>query len=411
MPKDNTGFFLKKSTWSIVKDQLLEGYLPQYFQKVLATHRPVFYVDCFAGKGKFEDGKDGSPRIALKVRDDCLRHTTFSDGKIDMCFIELNHAKELQQNISDYHQNGSPMVISGKYEEQIVGLLTSKKHYNVFLYIDPYGIKALDYRLFNKFSSFGFGSIEMLINVNTFGFFRDACRVLRVDKVQLDEAFSDLDDFIVEYAPTKVDDSEHSKTLLSEIAGGDYWVDIVREYQENRIDGYQAEMRFSTEYKQQLKRIFKYVLDIPIRIKPNQCPKYRMVHVSNHEDGCILMANNMAARKDELFIDIQNKGQLSFLIQTSENEIIGIEEIYCKVEAYLQNNKENIRLNALLASFFTDCGVICKSGDLIEILRMMERSGKIQVNRYPSTTEKTGKPSTFFSERNGKSVIIRWGSS
>ena len=25
--------------------------LTQYFQKVLFTHRPIYYVDCFAGKG------------------------------------------------------------------------------------------------------------------------------------------------------------------------------------------------------------------------------------------------------------------------------------------------------------------------------------------------------------------------
>ena len=35
----------------------------------------LVYVDCFAGKGKFEDGNDGSPLIALKIISECLDST------------------------------------------------------------------------------------------------------------------------------------------------------------------------------------------------------------------------------------------------------------------------------------------------------------------------------------------------
>ena len=33
--------------------------------KILYTRNPLVYVDCFAGKGKFDDGNPGSPLIAL----------------------------------------------------------------------------------------------------------------------------------------------------------------------------------------------------------------------------------------------------------------------------------------------------------------------------------------------------------
>lgn len=36
-----------------------------------------------------------------------------------------------------------------------------------------------------------------------------------------------------------------------------------------------------------------------------------MIHVCDHEDGCFLMAENMQRRKDELFVNIQQNGQLS----------------------------------------------------------------------------------------------------
>jgi len=154
MPKDNKDFFKVKNSWSIIKDRLLDGYLPQYFQKLLITHHPIYYVDCFAGKGKFEDGEDGSPRIALKARDGCLSRTTLEDGTVDTCFIDLNYADELRQNISDFAPNGMPEVISGRYEEKIESLLSKKRGYNVFLYIDPYGIRALDFSLFVKFLTY-----------------------------------------------------------------------------------------------------------------------------------------------------------------------------------------------------------------------------------------------------------------
>ena len=72
MSKDNSDFFKQKNSWSLIKDRLLSGYLAPYMQKVLTTNKKICYVDCFSGKGKFDDGQLGSPLIALKIRDDCL---------------------------------------------------------------------------------------------------------------------------------------------------------------------------------------------------------------------------------------------------------------------------------------------------------------------------------------------------
>ena len=44
MSKDNRDFFKEKKDWSEIKDTLLGAYLKPYFQKVLMTKRPIFYV-------------------------------------------------------------------------------------------------------------------------------------------------------------------------------------------------------------------------------------------------------------------------------------------------------------------------------------------------------------------------------
>ena len=124
MSKDNTNFFKAKNDWSKIKDKLLGCYLTPYFQKVLVTGKPICYIDCFAGKGKFEDGNAGSPLIALQIREDCLGRTTRSNkrGAIQTWFIDMNHAAELTKNINSVSPSyDRPNIISGKYEENIEG--------------------------------------------------------------------------------------------------------------------------------------------------------------------------------------------------------------------------------------------------------------------------------------------------
>lgn len=414
MAKNNANFFKTKNEWSEIKDKLLGCYLVPYFQKILKTRRPIFYVDCFAGKGKFEDGKDGSPLIALSARDECLRLTTSQINKsiaIETNFIDLHYASELKTNIAAYNNDyGCPRVHPGRYEDLILELLKQKAGYNVFLYIDPYGIRALDMALFDKFCSDGFFTFEMLINFNSFGFFRDACRAMKVDYSK-DEAISDLDD-LVEYAPTIVDTSPQSVVLLSRIAGGDYWKNIVVDYNDGKLDGYQAEKRLSTEYKQRLKQSYKYVLDLPICLKAGHRPKYRMIHACNHEAGCFLMAQNMQKRQDEIYYNIQQRGQISFLeLDSTYSQSVGGEwitksEIAEKVSSCLQSVSRDIGITKFISAFVNDYGLLCDFNMIHEILDELQEKGLIQIIRNPNKTP-TGKKTSFWEEKKEQTVTIR----
>ena len=139
MSKRNDDFFTEKKPWSEVKDQLLACYFKPYVAKILHTYKPLVYVDCFAGKGKFDDGNPGSPIIALDIINECLATTTMNRAQISTFFIDLNYANELQDNLKDYPW---ATVISGKYEDNIESILSNNHGNNVFLYIDPYGIKT-----------------------------------------------------------------------------------------------------------------------------------------------------------------------------------------------------------------------------------------------------------------------------
>jgi len=398
MSKNNTTFFKEKKIWSEVKDELLGCYLLPYFTKLRATGKPILYVDCFAGKGKFDDCKDGSPLIALNIIKTIQSQNTQFRTQVSPYFIELNHAVDLRNNTIEYPNAN---IVEGRFEDNIVNILTGKTNFNVFLYIDPYGIKALDCDLFDSISQ-SFNTAELLINLNSFGFIREACRALAVNfREQEQEILSDLE----EYDSSVMQPSDNSVRELNNIAGGAYWQQIVRDYQNNAIDCYAAEKRFSAECKQRLSQSYKYVLDMPIRLKSGQHPKYRMIHATNHHIGCVLMVDNIAKRTDRLFVEIQSAGQLSLLSQNSENEIIDEGEIATKLTESLISLYEFKSFNEFMAEFYTQYGVLCSTSKLSDVLKSLE-GASIEVRRNPENT-KTGKPSKFWTEASKQKLWLR----
>lgn len=397
MSKKNDDFFVEKKLWSKVKDELLGCYLTPYVMKVLNTNKPIAYVDCFAGKGKFDDGNPGSPLIALDIFQKCLAKTKMKGkAKIGATFIDLNYARDLETNLSAYT---GVKIVSGTYEDTIDELLKSKKGCNVFLYIDPYGIKALDCSKFDSFANGQFNTIELLINMNSFGFIREACNVMGT-KFKVDE--SGFFDDLVEYEPTILYTADKSFNDLTKIAGGDYWQEIIKRYKKGEINGYEAEELFSKQYCQRLSKSYKYVLNMPIRMQENQHPKYRMIHATNHPDGCVLMANNICNRW-ELLKDIQNNGQLTLF----SNDYIDQSQINDYVMEHFPKYNSLTSITKAQADFFVKYGVICKSGDVAKILKKLEKDKQLEVMRNPRLTEK-GKPSTFMTESNNQTVFIKW---
>ena len=398
MAKKNDDFFSEKKPWSVVKDELLGCYFKPYVSKILHTYKPLVYVDCFAGKGQFGDGKPGSPLIALDIINQCQEHTTVSGTNIEAIFIDLNYAADLQKNLPSHSWI---KIVPGKYEDNILDILKSKKGYNVFLYIDPYGIKALQCSLFDCFAMGQFNSIELLINMNSFGFIREACHAMGTsfdDK----EIFDDL----VEYAPTKMDASEKSIEELNIIAGGDYWKSIITAYKQNRIDGYMAEAQFAEQYCNRLMKSYKYVLNMPLRIQRNQRPKYRLIHATNHRDGCLLMVDNICNRWESLQ-EIQTSGQVLLWEEDYDNRIFNIDDIEQKVITFFSKLSNWTSLHESLAFFFIEYGPICSTATIKNTLKKLESTGGLQILRKPATT-KNGKPSKFMTEDGKQSVSVRW---
>lgn len=382
MGNNTDDFFDEKKEWSVIKDQVLSCYLKPYFSKIKTTNKPITYIDGFAGAGLFHDGKKGSPLIAYEVAEEVDQNLN-----INYVFVEKKYHEELKENAKELKNT---RIIAGKYEDNIVDLIKQNIGNNVFIYIDPYGIKNMNFSYFEEMNHTLLYSVEFLMNFNSFGFFREGCRLLKV-KCEVEDEFKELN---------KLSGIEH----MNEIAGGTYWQDIIFDYRDGKITAHEAERRFTKQYCDKImnRKLFEYVINIPLRNKPGNPPKYRLIFGTNHIEGVILMNNNMCKRMDELQ-DIQTGCMTSLFAQNSENDIITNDEISKNILPIL-NDKE-IEYNEFLFRYIRQYGVT-KTSMINECLKKFINDGIIEIRREPATTV-TGRKSTFIASGKDKKSYIR----
>ncbi len=270
-----------------------------------------------------------------------------------------------------------------------------------FYTVDPYGIKALNALNFANLSKSGkFRSIEILINFNSYGFFREACRINRIKiKDNLDKIIGDLE----EYDNTPIE----SYDTLTKIIGTNEWIDIIARYSRNKINTFQAEIEIGNLFCNKLREGFRYVLNMPIRMNDEVGTKYRLVHCCNHIDGCLLVANNRYKRSQE---QRQQRfhGQMTFLdydvndLTTNDDDI----KKYLMTRIELRGGNE-IHLSHLIADFFINVGILCNEQKLVSILKELEKESFIKVRRNPEITPSTGKKSDFWHENKEHQIFIR----
>lgn len=383
-------FFANKNKWSEIKDELLGAYLKLYFSKVLMTKQPLCYIDCFAGKGLFDDGAVGSPIIALNQSEEAIKNSSNKSANISCHFIEGKYGNELSYNIGDRNA----IIYSGKYEVEIEDIFKKCIGKNVFLYVDPYGIKSLHFDKFNLVNKYHFNSIELFLNLNSFGFFREGCRVLDCNNLP------EVSDELEERESAEVTKLVNDSTNMDRVANGDYWQQIVRDYNDGLIDANKAEERFVKEYCAKLGEIFEYVIDIPIKVKIINLPKYRMIFCTNHNHGFIEMSNNMNKRWREMQEDEHSRQSALFEFDVESN---GETIQYFNGEIKQQDVKNlikklmpvnYIKYDEFLCKFIKQHGILYNSSKVSEHMKQMETDGMVEISRYPPLTP-TGRPTTW----------------
>jgi three-Cys-motif partner protein len=346
----------------------------------LTTKKPLIFIDCFAGKGRFDDGHIGSPIIIAENIKKFLEKDNNFNKNIRGVFIEKKYTCELEKNLKEYK---NCKVWKGTFEDNLDEILSLDDSNNLFIYIDPYGIKSLDFNRFKSLQCKKFNTLEMLINFNSFGFLREACRILKYDGML--EDFDSEDDFEIDMA--------NDMDNMNSIACGEYWQNIILNYKSKLIDMHQAEEMFISEYINRIRQIFKYVINVPIKTRTKNIPKYRMIFATNKDDGLILMTDNMNGVWKEMDEkdDYVQISLFDFFPELDSTENISLEE---EIISFLQEQDRPIALKALIIYMIERHGISFREKDYKDILRKMENQ-EISIIRIPEYTKKGRKATSL----------------
>lgn len=392
-------FFNGKKPWSKTKDTLLSNYLTPFFTKVYEASRDgIVYIDAFAGQGQFDDGTIGSPLIAINKylavskRKARKRPIQFVFGEADKQRRKLLKicAAEKTKGVGYIKQ---PIVVSS-FEEAMergaeVSVVGGRKPSTYFCYVDPFGIKHL--RLEPLLHSPNPSHTEVLVNFNSVGFIRDACEAMRMT---IDVPAED--DAIGEGFANSTQPTERIQRLSAAI-GSDGWKSIIRDFCDNSLDYWEAEYRIGKLFCQNARCGYTYVTNMPIKDMSRRVDvggeiKYRLVHMTNNPDGCILMNDEMIRRKQDRQDVIP--GLLSLDIDRRDVE----PEIVRKVvidTVFSHPVGAPFPMREVAANVISECGVFMRCNSLLrEYLMPFIEQGLVE--RLEKYTAKTHKPKTSF---------------
>jgi len=389
--KTTDNFFAHKRSWSKLKDEILMSYLKPYLRKIAYTRCPITIADCFAGKGIFDDGQLGSPLyIAQAIQD--FKQLNPSDVVVQGIFIEKKYFKDLQKNLCSFAEC---KLVDSDYEKWAAKFVKEShdQRSNLLLYVDPYGIKHLPFHHFENICSLDFNSIELLLNFNSFGFLREGCRLLGLRDFECND-----DSDVYEQ------DEANSVPRMNAIANGAYWQNILGEYSDGTISMNDAERKFSGAYICEIKNVFRYVVNIPIKAKKSHLPKYRLVFGTNSDDGLLLVADKMS-RTWRDFDERERKGQRLLFdeIAFPDGAIIGLSKPEEAIWDLLSTPQD---LKMVLVRLIEKYGICYSESKLKEYCKKMEKNGEMIVTRDPSRTP-TGKMSSSWDYKKYKITVKR----
>jgi len=291
-------FFRAKRPWSKYKDQILRDYIEPYIAKVkMLSDRgrpiPVEIVDCFAGRGRYGDGEPGSPIIIAEA----IRRWRSKGAQVAGVFIEADRENfdALAEALEPHYDYAN--LRQGPFEDEIRLISLDAAQKTVFLYVDPYTVKSLEFaKLKTVYDQIhrSRSSVEVLLNFNVVTFMRWALAALtRHPEIEFGPSSEEV---------TADDPEEHVEIdTLNAIAGGEYWQEIVTN---QAVSFPQQVEQFTSAYAEMLQKSFSFVASYAVKERSRyQVPKYVLFFGTRHPDGIILMSDGMCRARQQALGD------------------------------------------------------------------------------------------------------------
>lgn len=305
-------FFRAKREWSRVKDRIVGSYIACYLKTVQHRGRPIIIVDAFAGPGSFGDGSEGSPLIVCGAIGKAPKRGVgiaclFSDS-------HPAHRAALEDRLSDYVKQGIAGKPLSDFSEALSCALQVGKGATLFFYLDPYGIKDLDFdtvkQIYERDTS---QSTEVLINFNFKTFMRMSGNWSYTDSA---------DDVARKVRGSKIE-------TVNSVMGGNYWIELVTN---PRLDKIQREDAVVGAYMDRVRAFFQYTYAIPVKemddgagVPADDLAKYHLIF-GTRSARAVLYMNDVANIALEPYFN-QFKEGLLFSMTPKRYEPTSMEDV------------------------------------------------------------------------------------
>jgi len=271
---------------SALKHEIVSGYLTNAFP-VLLQHfkKDVVYADLFAGAGRYEDGRPGSPLIAADL---ALRWSAGGASTRVRCFnVEANPVffNQLQTNTAAYPP-GMVTNRPGRWEEHFGELERLMRGLPAIVFMDPFRLDVPLEAIADLVQQIGTEARDLILMFNVHGLQR-IVHAKAAEDLRRRDASVDLDG-----SPTAPVSNYFQKP--NAVLGGRWWQDLL-------LDGKLPETRFADVvegYCDQLRRIgskdgkaARRALGVPIPYKLGGSTSYYLVLVTRSPKADVLFSD------------------------------------------------------------------------------------------------------------------------
>ena len=330
-----------------VKHEILSKYLSGWIRILGRRHSRVCYFDCFAGRGRYDRGEQGSPLIALDTACSVKRQISYL-GEIKCVFIEknTNNFENLENEIDE------------EIEKNPQKYAWLKDH--IYLRNDEFCNVASEI-----LNSVGSDLAPSFFFIDPFGFAVPFEIIKRILSIERTEVFIT---FMIRDVNRFLGSSTHIISI-EEL----YGVDNVRDILQSEYSDLTQEQALLKLYRDRLHEgaNVKYTLPFKVNADARLQTIYYLIHATNHPKGCELMK--------EIMYKAGTEGRFGYLGPAEGQMILTQYDDLSELKGFLLGRFSGRTLSYLNVRYETLMDRYAKIMHYHDALLELEKEEKIQI--------------------------------